>query len=113
MAKVFGRRLILLAAGRTADGGGGFRRGWDARGGLWAEVRMRSGGLAHDEFGRAPRLRLRITTHGLPVGHPMRPAPGDRLQDGARLFEVEAVHDGERRHLVILASEVPDGEGAR
>lgn len=111
MTRPFSRYLTLQAQERVDDGAGGHVRFWETRGGLWAEVRMRSGGLRHTEFGRTPRLELRITTHELPEGHPMRPLPGDRLLDGSRVFEIEAVHDGDRRMLVILAAELP-GEGA-
>ncbi len=113
MARKFNRHLKLQAQMRLDDGAGGYVRSWDPRGGLWAEVRMRSGGLRHTEFGRTPRLQLRITTHELPEAHPMRPLPGDRLLDGGRVFEVEAVHDGDRRVLVILAAEMPGEEMTR
>jgi hypothetical protein len=80
-------------------------------GGLWAEVRMRSGALRATEFGDTPRLTLRITTHALPEGHEGRPVPGDRLRDGGRLYEVEAAHesDGRGRMLTVLAAEVMGG----
>lgn len=110
MAKVFTRRLILSAAQEAPDGSGGTVRDWQERGALWAEVRMRSGVLRSTEFGRTPRLQVRITTHELPEGHEMRPTTGDRLRDGGRTFEVQAVHSGERRFLVVLASEVPVAE---
>lgn len=110
MAKVFTRRLILSGFDETPDGAGGTTRAWHERGALWAEVRMRSGALAATEFGRTPRLQVRITTHDLPEGHAMRPGLGDRLRDGARTFEVQAVHSGERRFLVMLCSEVPAAE---
>lgn len=113
MVRRFNRYLKLQAQTRRDDGAGGFVRVWEARGGLWAEVRMRSGDLRHTEFGRTPRLLLRITTPELAEAHPMRPLPGDRLLDGRRVFEVEAVHEGDRRVLVILAAELPGEEGAR
>ncbi len=108
----FTRHLVLQVQEQAADGAGGFVRDWVPRGGLWGEVRMRSGALRHTEFGRTPRLQLRITTHDMAEAHPMRPVPGDRLVDGARVFEVEAVHDGDRQVLVILAAELP-GEALR
>lgn len=113
MTRRFSRYLTLQAQRRVDDGAGGHVRTWEPRGGIWAEVRMRSGGLRHTEFGRTPRLELRITTHDLPVAHTMRPLPGDRLLDRDRVFEVEAVHDGDRRVLVILAAELPGEEAAR
>lgn len=115
MSRVHGRRLALLAPERSGDGAGGILTEWRERGALWASVRMRSGGSRATEFGRAPRLGLRITTHLLPQGHPMRPVPGHRLRDGGRLYAVEAVHEsgGRGGGLAILATEVTSGEGAR
>lgn len=110
MAKVFTRRLVLSSVQRSPDGAGGTVDAWGERGALWAEVRMRSGALRQTEFGRTPRLQVRITTHDLPEGHPMRPMTGDRLRDGTRVYEVQAVHSGERRYIAVLASEIPATE---
>ncbi|MCK0166892.1 head-tail adaptor protein [Jannaschia sp. S6380] len=112
MGRVLTRRMTLVVPARAADGGGGFVRDWVVRGAFWASVRMRSGALRHTEFGRTPRLQVRIVTHGLPEGDPMRPEPGDRLRDGMRSYEVQAVHEGARHELVILAGEVPREEQA-
>ena len=112
MPRVFTRRLVLTTPVRVPDGAGGFVREWRTRGALWAEVRMRSGGLRHGEFGRMPRLQVRIVTHALPEGHVMRPVPGDRLMDRSRALEVEAIHESDRRTMTILASEVPVEEAA-
>lgn len=110
MSRVFTRRLVLSVPEESADGSGGTRRDWTERGALWAEVRMRSGTLRATEFGRTPRLQVRIRTHELPDGHSMRPTTGDRLRDGARTFEVQAVHSSDRRVLAVLASEIPIAE---
>ncbi|UWQ21006.1 head-tail adaptor protein [Jannaschia sp. W003] len=108
------RRLDRLVPVRTGDGAGGYAEGWESRGTLWAEVDARSGGVRVTETGAVPRLRVRITCHALPQGHPGRPAPGDRLRDGARLFAVEAVHedDPSGRFLVCFAREWIEGDGA-
>ncbi|MEM8851728.1 MAG: head-tail adaptor protein, partial [Pseudomonadota bacterium] len=76
-------------------------------GAIWAEVRMRSGDLRDTEFGETPRLKLRVTTHAVPEGHVMRPVVGDRVRDGARSYQVSAVHegDGAGRTLALLVSE--------
>jgi hypothetical protein len=67
---------------------------------------MRSGGLKDTEFGRTPRLTLKITIHALPQDHPSRPWPGHRLVDGSRRYGVDAVHEGgDGRWLTVLASE--------
>lgn len=108
MSHVFTRRLTLEAPERMPDGGGGHATTWQARGGLWAEVRMRSGSLRHGAFGRTERLQVRLRTHAVPEGHPMRPEPGHRLRDGGQVYEVQAVHGDERHLLTILASVAPN-----
>lgn len=112
MSHVFTRRLTLEAPLRTPDGGGGQVLGWEERGGLWAEVRMRSGSLRHGAFGRMPRLAVRLKTHAVPEGHAMRPEPGHRLRDGGQIYEVEAVHAGDGRVLTVLASVALSSGGA-
>lgn len=105
MVQVFKRHMMLEHPVRSPDGGGGQTRTWETRGGLWAEVRMRSGSLRHGAFGRTPRLQVRLRTHAVPEGHPMRPVPGDRLRDGGQIYEIEAVHaEDDGRVLTLLAS---------
>ena len=105
MSHVFTRRLTLEVPERQPDGAGGQILVWSERGGLWAEVRMRSGSLQHGAYGRTPRLQVRIRTHAVPEGHRMQPDPGHRLRDGAKVYEIEAVHlDDDRQLLTILAS---------
>ena len=113
MARVFTRRLVRQVPVDTSDGSGGRRRHWEERGALWAEVKMRSGALKQTEFGQTPRLQVRITTYLVPQEHETRPEVGQRLRDGARLFAIEAVHDGDGRYLTILASEVHGSEVGR
>ncbi|SDZ30754.1 Phage head-tail joining protein [Jannaschia faecimaris] len=111
MAHVFTRYLKLEVPVRTSDGAGGQAVTWEQRGGLWAEVRMRSGSLRHGDFGRTPRLQVRMRTHALPEGSSMRPEPGHRLRDGAHVYEVEAAHCDDAHVLTILASETPGAGG--
>lgn len=108
MGHVFTRRLTLEAPDRVPDGGGGHSMHWQVRGGLWAEVRMRSGVLRHAAFGRSERLQVRLRTHIVPEGHPMRPEPGHRLRDAGQVYEVQAVHSDDGRLLTILASVAPN-----
>ena len=110
MRRHFTRRLVRMVARRTSDGAGGFDRDWVPSGAIWADVKVRSGGQRTTELGEEPRLRLRIVTHAVPVGHAARPGAGDRLLDGSRLYEVEAVHeaDAERRYLTCFANEVTE-----
>ncbi|MEM9795794.1 MAG: head-tail adaptor protein [Pseudomonadota bacterium] len=106
MVKVFTRRLVREIAVPVPDGAGGYTESWEAQGAFWAEVKLRSGALPHKEFGRTARTQVRITTHDIPAGHHSRPVVGQRLRDGQRYYLVETVHESDRRHLVILASEI-------
>jgi len=112
MSHVFTRRLTLEVAAHTPDGGGGFTTDWQERGGFWAEVRMRSGSLRYSAFGRTERMQVRIRTHVVPEGHPMRPEPGHRLRDGGQIYEVEAVHSNDGHLLTILGSAAARAGGA-
>ncbi|SFI38596.1 head-tail adaptor protein [Jannaschia pohangensis] len=111
MTRVNSRRLRLMGPVRTADGGGGFTETWVERGALWGEVLMRSGALPNSDFGQLPRLQVRINTVAMPEGHAMRPKVGDRLLDGSRSYEVEAVHEADRRMMTVLAREMLGAEG--
>ncbi|CTQ50909.1 phage head closure protein [Jannaschia donghaensis] len=111
MGHVFRRRLTLQAPVRVSDGAGGQTLSWEDRGGLWAEVRMRSGSLRHGAFGRTPRLQVRLTTHSVPQGHPMRAEPGQRLRDGGQVYEIEAVHDADDRQLLTILASVASHVG--
>ncbi|WGH78357.1 head-tail adaptor protein [Jannaschia ovalis] len=110
MSHQFNRRLEHFAPVSLPDGTGGRVTSWEARGAFWAAIRMRSGALRPTEFGRDPRLRVRLRTHAIPQGHATRPEAGHRLRDGARVYEVEAVHDGDDMYLTILAAETPGAE---
>lgn len=114
MTRGYPRRLLRLENVQVADGAGGMVEEWQVRGAVWGNVMARSGGLRAGEFGRTPRLAVRIRIPGLPDGHPIRPTVGQRLRDGTRLYDVEAVHEADPlgRELTILASVVPSEEAA-
>ena len=109
MRRSFRRMLRHLVPDHLHDGAGGYREVWREAGILWADLRASSGRADVTDIGRDPALRVRITMHALPDDHPDRPAQGDRLRDGGRLFEVDAVAeaDADRRYLVCWAHEVP------
>ena len=77
---------------------------------LWCDVRARSGGMRVTELGEEPRLRFKILTRALPAGHADRPQAGDRLRDGARLYEIGAVHEADvrDRFLTLFSREVTE-----
>lgn len=98
------RRLQLEAPVRVADGAGGFRETWGARGHIWAAVETRGAGREVDQ---AARLQVKITLRGLAQGAQARPDASMRFRDGARIYRIEAVHEGdpEGRSLVCFAVE--------
>ncbi|WP_179379788.1 phage head completion protein [Jannaschia marina] len=112
MGQTFTRRLTLEVPVRLADGGGGQELTWATRGGFWAEVRMRSGALRDETFGRRSRLSVRVRMPAVPEGHAMRPRPGDRLRNGGQVYEVEAVHSDDGRVLTALARVLTGAGGA-
>jgi head-tail adaptor len=77
---------------RVADGAGGFSETWGARGHIWAAVETRGAGREVDQ---AARLQVRITMRGLPQGAQARPDATMRFRDGARIYRIEAVHEGD------------------
>ncbi|WP_308916794.1 head-tail adaptor protein [Jannaschia sp. LMIT008] len=113
MRRTLTRRLVRLVPDHVGDGAGGLSRTWVEVGALWGDVQARSGSLRVTELGADPRLKVRIVIHGVPDDHPSRPRQGDRLRDGGRLFEVEAVHaiDHRGRYLGCFAHEVSEREG--
>lgn len=99
------RRLVLEAAARTPDGAGGAALAWTALGTLWGAVAPLPPVGAGAEGTRDRRVR--VTLRGAPEGSPRRPAPGQRLREGARAWIIEAVEEADPlgRHLVALARE--------
>jgi len=101
------RRVVLERPARTPDGAGGFAAGWVPLGTHWAEVVPVASGGAADE-GMAPRRqRHRITLRAAPPGSPARPVAGQRLREGARIFEIMGVteRDAGARFLVCYTEE--------
>lgn len=88
------RRLVLEAPERVADGAGGFSQSWVARGHVWAAVEVRGSGREVDQ---AARLQLKITMRAVPPGAAARPTAAMRFREGARLYRIEAVHEGGAR----------------
>lgn len=101
------RRLVLEAPARVADGAGGFSESWEVLGTLWAEVNARSGAERFEAGASRSRVAYRITVRAAPQGSSMRPAPEQRLTDGARIFVIRAVaeHDPAGRFLTCFADE--------
>lgn len=100
-------QLVLEAAERQGDGMGGHQVLWRELGTLWAEMDAGSGRERHAEVGPQSVVRWRITVRGVPIGDPRRPAAGQRLRLGDRLFRIEAVaeRDPAGRWLTCFARE--------
>jgi SPP1 family predicted phage head-tail adaptor len=97
------RRLVLEAPVATPDGLGGRTQIFQTVAALWAQVEWLGGGerwrLGRPEQAGSHRITLRWRA-GVDAGQ--------RLRDGARLFDIRAVADpdGGRRRLVCLAEEI-------
>ncbi|MFB2532924.1 head-tail adaptor protein [Paracoccus sp. p4-l81] len=102
------RALLLEARERRADGMGGFAEAWVARGTVWAEVAPGTGRVTGGEFHATAATPYRITLRAVPVGHPLRPAPAQRLREGARQFRILAVSEGDTRGLYLVISAVEE-----
>ena len=100
-------RLVLEAARREDDGGGGFAQVWRKAGTLWAEMRAGSGRERFGEVGPESVVPWRITVRGAPQGDPRRPVAGNRLRLGQRLFQINAVaeRDAAGLWLTCIAQE--------
>lgn len=99
--------LGLEAGQRQSDGMGGYRLVWQPLGVLWAEMSAGAGRERFGEVGAESVVPWRITVRAAPAGDPRRPAPGQRLRMGLRLFRIEAVaeRDPDGRWLTCIARE--------
>lgn len=94
--------LVLEAATRTPDGGGGVTETWSETARIWGEVRAIAGSedvLADRVSGRTRQsVRIRFR-NGI--------TPGMRLRSGARVLEILSVQDpdGRKRELTLLTEE--------
>lgn len=84
-------RLDLEGSDRQGDGMGGYRTVWQRIGTLWAEMKAGAGQERGAEVGPESVVSWRITVRGAKAGDPRRPAAGQRLRMGQRLFVIEAV----------------------
>jgi SPP1 family predicted phage head-tail adaptor len=97
------RRLILEAPVATPDGLGGATQAYATVAALWAQVEWMSG----DERWRAGRPE-QFATHRVTLRWRAGLDAGQRLRDGARIYEIRAVDDpdGSRRRLICLVEEI-------
>lgn len=104
---VLSRPLVLETPARLPDGAGGFAQTWQVLGSVWAEISPRAGREAEGEAVSLARAGYRITLRAAPQGSPSRPRAGQRLRDGARLFHILSVTEGDTagRYLTCWAEE--------
>lgn len=100
-------RLVLERAESVGDGAGGSVETWAPVATLWGEVRVRTGREARGQAGPVSTTGFRITLRGAPQGSEIRPRPGQRLRDGARVFRVHSVTEAspEARFLLCFCEE--------
>lgn len=89
------RRLVLEERQNVPDGAGGFDVTWGPVGSIWANVAARTGREIVVEGRDATLLRLRITVRGAPQGAPARPRADQRFRDGARIYNIQSVTEGD------------------
>lgn len=99
--------LVLEQPDRQPDGMGGHRVVWRRLGVVHARLQSGAGRLRGAEAGPERVSPWKITLRAFPPGDPRRPAPGQRLRLGARLFRIDAVAEtgAAGRHLTISALE--------
>lgn len=102
MSVSLNRRLVLEAQERLPDGAGGFHRGWQERGVLWAEVRPGTGREQGADFLTFATVPWRITVRAAPEGAPSRPRPGERFRDGGRVFRILAVAERDAAAVYLI-----------
>lgn len=101
------RQLVLEAPARVADGSGGYSIAWQALGTLWADVTARTGREAANGAALVSAVNYKVVVRAAPDGAPSRPKPDQRFREGARLFHIAAVADGDAdgRYLTCYATE--------
>jgi SPP1 family predicted phage head-tail adaptor len=97
------RRLLLEAPVELPDGAGGSLRAFETAAAVWAQVEWLSG----DERWQGGRPEQRVS-HRITLRWRAGVDAGQRLRDGAQIFDIRAVGDpdGGRRRLVCLVEEI-------
>jgi SPP1 family predicted phage head-tail adaptor len=93
-------RFTLEALVRTPDGGGGAAVAWQAVAELWARVRPISG----EERLRHDQLAGRVT-HAVCIRYRTGVTPAMRFRQDARIYQIVAVLETERRAWLKCLSE--------
>lgn len=107
MSVVLGRLLVLEAVSRLPDGAGGYVETWQELGRLWADVRPGTGSATAADLVALSNVPLKITVRAAPDGSAARPKPDQRFREGARLYRILAVTEGdpEAHYLTCFARE--------
>lgn len=91
------RRLALEEAQRLNDGAGGYSESWIQLGAHWTEITPLSGRKSDHPGGSLAQQRYRISLRATPVGSQSRPKPGQRFNDGTRIFHIETVAEADEQ----------------
>ncbi|MEO1563906.1 MAG: head-tail adaptor protein [Pseudomonadota bacterium] len=89
------RRLTLEAPTRTSDAAGGYVETWANLGYVWGHIDTLGAGSDASLEGPTSAVRIRITLRAAPVGSSRRPKPEQRLRDGSRIFDIDAVTEAD------------------
>ena len=93
MRPLLRRRMVLETSQRSPDGAGGFAETWQPLGELWVELTPMPGREIAAGGAALSQNTQRIVLRGAPEGSAMRPRPGQRLREGARIFSILAVSE--------------------
>lgn len=101
------RRMLLESPQQVPDGAGGFVQDWQVLGTVWADVTAQAGREVTAGTANLSRVTLRIVLRAAPDGSSMRPQAGQRLREGARLFQILSVteYDAAGRYLVCTTQQ--------
>ena len=101
------RKMRLDAPYRIRDDAGGYTTTWTHLGMLWASVKAGTGRETAVAGLSLSTVPYKITVRAAPVGSPQRPKPGQRMQDGERIFQILAVTEADEaaRDLTCFARE--------
>lgn len=104
--------LYLEAPIRSDDGMGGHIARWQRLGRIWAQMKAVPSQEASGEIGARAVTRWQFVVPATRHGDPRRPAPGQRLVMGGRVFPVETVSErgAAGRELVVMTHE-EEGRG--
>ena len=95
MSYQLNRKLQLESPTKTPDGSGGFHESWVVLGTLWAFIEPRSVRSADLQDIPTAKTLHRAIVRSAPLGSSMRPVPGQRFIEGARIYAIDGVMEAD------------------